>query len=410
MRDCELQVIGTGPAGIGLVLALCNRIAAADGAACPEQRLLDDSIFFEAADRPGGQMSDYRINANTSAHDVIEGIADGTPFTRVRDAYVALPETQQRLIALPRIGALLVEPLADALTGLLGDRLVTGTRIVRVALRPDGYHTFDARDRPLGRSRQLLFCCGGDDAILPELEPFAGCWEGSARFLMRANLDGLPQNRRPIVIVGGSHSAFSCAWRLLHDPLFAEFAAAREIVILHRREQFKLRCTPAFAREHRIEFDPASDVCPRTNTVFFNAGLRKDAKFLYLDIRDGRETRARLQPMGELSEQQDLLAGAGLILQGTGFAPRLPPVERDGHALRLGAPTAAGRLRDLDSGEIVPGCFGMGLGFNILPARRSAGEPSFAGGLHGLQSYPLAVAPPIIEQMLAAMPAAEPVH
>ena len=119
MKDCELQVIGTGPAGIGLVLALCNRIAAA-GSDCPERRLLDNSLFFEAAARPGGQMGAYRINANTSSHDVVQGIDDGTPFAGVRDAYLVHPETQQRLIALPRIGALLVEPLVDALIEFLG--------------------------------------------------------------------------------------------------------------------------------------------------------------------------------------------------------------------------------------------------------------------------------------------------
>ncbi len=410
MINRELQVIGTGPAGIGLVLALCNRMAAADGDECRAQRLLDDSIFYEASDRPGGQMGAYRINANTSSHDVIQGIADGTPFVGVRDAYAAHPETRQRLISLPRIGALLVDPLVEALARFLGARLVTGTRIARVELRDDGFTTFDTRDRPLAHSHQLLFCCGGDDAILPELEAFADRWEGAARFLMRRDLEGLPDNRRPIVIVGGSHSAFSCAWRLLQDPLFTDFAADREIVILHRRERFKLRCSREFAQMHRIEFDPVQDVCPRTGKVFFNAGLRKDAKFLYLDIRDGRETRARLQPMDSLADQDELLRSAGLILQGAGFAPRLPRIERDGQVLRVGNPTDDGRLHDLDTGEILPRCFGMGLGFNILPANRPAGERSFTGGLHGFQSYPLAVAPPIIEQVLAAMPAEELVH
>ena len=407
--EAELQVIGTGPAGIGLVLALCNRIAAAGGGDCPERRLLDHSVFFEAAARPGGQMGAYRINANTSSHDVVQGIDDGTPFAAVRDAYVAHPETQERLIALPRIGALLVEPLVDALIEFLGPRLRLRTPVERIDIADGEFASFDAAGKPLARSRQLVFCCGGDDAMLPELEPLAERWEGSARFLMREDLEGLPAGPGPIVIIGGSHSAFSCAWRLLYDPLFAEFAGNREIVILHRRERFKLRCTPEFAREHRIEFDPARDVCPQTGIVFFNAGLRKDAKFLYLAIRDGREPRVRLQPMEDLSGQGELLAGAGLILQGAGFAHRLPRVARYGKPLRLGDPTRDGRLRDLDTGEIVPGCYGMGLGFNILPERRPAGEPSFNGGVHGFQSYPLSIAPPIIGDLLAAMPMAEAV-
>ena len=169
-----MQVIGVGPAGIGLVLALCNRIAAAGGGDCAEQRLLEDSVFFEAKARPGGQMGAYRINANTSSHDVVQGIDDDTPFAAVRDAYVSHPETRERLISLPRIGALLVEPLVDALVGFLGPRLRVGTPVARIDITGGEFTSFDADDKPLARSRQLVFSCGGDDAILPELEAFAG--------------------------------------------------------------------------------------------------------------------------------------------------------------------------------------------------------------------------------------------
>ncbi len=402
MIDCELQVIGTGPAGIGLLLALCNRIAAAGGGDCPERRLLDGSVFFEACRSPGGQMGHYRINANTTMHDVVLGIGDDTPFVGVRDAFRTHPETQSRVLPLPLIGRLMVDPLGMRVQEYLGDRLVNNTRIETVEIRADGFDSYDRRGRLRARSAQILFCCGGDDRRLPEFEAYRDCWEGSARFLMREDLDGLPANRDPIVIVGGSHSAFSCAWRLQEDPLFSEFAADRDIVILHRRERFKLRASVEFARQHAIEFDPENDVCPDTGVVFFNGGLRKDAKQLYLDIRDGRETRVRLQPMNALADQHELLATAGLILQGTGFAHRMPTVLRDGEPVALGRPTRDGCLHDLETGAIVPCCFGMGLGFNVVPDRSPAGEPGFRGGVHGFQSYPLAIAPPIIERMLAA--------
>jgi len=58
-------------------------------------------------------------------------------------------------------------------------------------------------------------------------------------------------------------------------------------------------------------------------------------------------------------------------------------------------------LHDLADGLIVPGLFGMGLGFNILPDDRSRGEPSFDGGIHGFQSYPTAIAPRVIDRLVA---------
>ena len=108
--------------------------------------------------------------------------------------------------------------------------------------------------------------------------------------------------------------------------------------------------------------------------------------------------------MSGLAEQQHVLEQAGLILQATGFGSKLPIVERQGRAIRVGNPTSDGELRDLDSEATIPGLFGMGLGLNILPPGAPRGEPSFTGGIHGFQSYPLSIAPRIINRLLAEMP------
>jgi len=47
---------------------------------------------------------------------------------------------------------------------------------------------------------------------------------------------------------------------------------------------------------------------------------------------------------------------------------------------------------------------GMGLGLNILPPGAPRGEPSFDGGIHGFQSYPLSIATRVIYRMLADIP------
>ncbi len=108
--------------------------------------------------------------------------------------------------------------------------------------------------------------------------------------------------------------------------------------------------------------------------------------------------------MEKLGEQQDLLDQAGLILQATGFVANLPTIHKQGEPIRVGNPTQNGELRNLDDGEIIPGLFGMGLGHNILPEGEPRGEQSFNGGIHGFQSYPLAIAPRIIDNLLANMP------
>jgi hypothetical protein len=403
-NDRMLQIIGAGPAGMSLVLALCNRVAAAQDEALREQHMLDGLMIFEAGSKPGGEMGHYHVNANTSAHDVVRGIGDGTPFVAVRDLYLEHPQTQSELIPLRRINTLMVEPLAQAMDEFLGQRLQCDTRVARIEINDGGFASYDSENRLLTRSKNLLFCCGAAETPLAELRPYRARWEGSAKFLLRDQLDGLAEGKRPIVVVGASHSAFSCVWRLLYDPLFAGFASGREILVLQRRERIKLRCTPAFANEHRIDYDPETDVCPSTGLVFRNGGLRKDAKTLYLKIRDGQEDRVKLVQMNGLAEQQHLLEQAGLILQATGFVSKLPIVERQGSAIRIGNPSSDGELRDLDSEAKLPGLFGMGLGMNILPPGVPHGEPSFDGGVHGFQSYPLSIAPRIIDRILADIP------
>lgn len=396
--DVKLQIVGAGPAGMSLVLALCNRAAAGDAAAAG---LLEGLVVFEADAAPGGKMGHYRINANTSSTDVVRGILEGSPFAGVRDAYLAHPETRSELIPLPTIDKLMVAPLAQSMSDYLGSRLRSATAVSRIAIDNSGITSFDAGDRRLAGSDNLVICCGAREVPLPELLPFRDRWEGSGQFLLRESPQGLPYDRSLIVIVGASHSAFSCAWRLLHDPLFEKFARDREIVILQRRERIKLRCTVEFAAAHGIAYDADDDVCPTTGLVFRNAGLRKDAKMLYLRIRDGEEDRVRLVEMDSLDEKQDLLERAGLILQATGFASNPPPVEIGGCCVAIGAPTDCGELRNLETGDVIPGLFGMGLGFDILPAGAGYGEASFSGGLHGFQSYPLTIAPRLIDKITA---------
>lgn len=407
--SCPLQVIGAGPAGMSLVLALCNRVAAAPGDATNERRLLQSLQMLEADPAAGGKMARYRVNANTSAHDVVQGIADATPFVAVRDDYLRHPRTQSELIPLREIGSLMVEPLARAMRDFLGERLRCRVEVARVEITPRGFTSFDRDGAPLSSSESMVLCCGAREIPLPELAGLEDRWEGSGRFLMRDHLDGLAADGRQIVIIGASHSAFSCAWRLLYDPLFSEFARGRDIVLLQRRERIKVRCSPEFAAAHGIDYDPVNDVCPVSGLVFRNGGLRKDAKALYLDIRDGRETRVRMLQVDSIADQRELLEQASVVLQATGFASRLPAIERDGQPVAVGAPTQNGELRDLGDDSIIPGLYGMGLGLNILPDGAAHGEPGFHGGIHGFQSYPSAIAPRIIDGLTARV-AAEKIH
>ena len=102
-----------------------------------------------------------------------------------------------------------------------------------------------------------------------------------------------------------------------------------------------------------------------------------------------------------IDEQSQLLQQAALILQATGFEPVLTVVECNGKPVKIGKPSVTGQLCEQDSGQLIEGLYGMGLGFNVVPSVRGYGEASFYGGIHGFQSYPNAIAPNIIDHLVA---------
>ncbi|MFT5503704.1 MAG: hypothetical protein ACI845_000033 [Gammaproteobacteria bacterium] len=398
-----LQIIGAGPAGMSLIIALCNHIAQSDRSqtgTLKARSLFDKLVMIEATDKPGGLMGKYQINANTSSKDVVQGMLEGTVFAELRELYLKLPQTSKDLIPLSEIDQLMVQPLIRIVRDLLGTRLLLNRPVKQLRIDKEKFESIDLEGNVISRSDQVVLCCGGRDDVLPELSDYAEKVEGSLQFLLRKNLTALPSGQGPVVIVGASHSAFSCAWRLLNDPLFSDNLGQREIFILQRHDAIKVRCTPEFAKQHQINYDPEADLAASTGLVYSHAGLRKDAKWLYLNIRDGLEKRVKLVNINHCSDQQGLLGQSALILQATGFKPDVPILQIDGKNVNLGKPSANGELFTLESAERIPGLYGYGLGFNILPVGKAAGEKSFRGGIHGFQSYPLVVAPQIVNNLL----------
>ena len=400
-KPYQCQIIGAGAAGIGMLTALYNAIATSSGEKKPRyQHLLDSLVMIEATDRPGGVLGSYQINANTNAADAVMAIKDGSPLATLRDQYLQLPEIEKVLIALPRLDELLVKPLSDKIVELLGGRLLCNRRVSRIVKSENVFSSFDASGELIASSRNLLSCCGGTEELLPELQPWADKTRFGGEFLQCLDASELPEGSGSVVITSASHSGFSCVWRLLEDPLFKDFARNRDIVVLQRRGIVKLRCTPAFADEHRIEWDEKNDLCAKTGLVYASAGLRKDARFLYLKIRDGEETRARIVPIERLADQSELLDQAAMIIQCAGFVAKMPEIQVDGKIRRMKNNSKYGEVTDAESGEVIPGLFACGLGMHILPENEFHGEKSFNGSINGLQSYPLAITPQIINQIL----------
>jgi len=397
----QCQVIGAGAAGIGILIALHNVIESCDGETRSQfENLLENMLWIEAGSAPGGILGQYQINANTHAADAVACIADGTPLATLRDDYLKIPEVAKVLISLPRLDEILVKPLCKKIVELLDEQLICQQTVKQIVGEDGVFKSYDDAGKLIASSRNLIICGGGKEILLDELKPWAEKIEFGGEFLRRTTLDDLPQGVGPIVISSASHSGFSCVWRLLEDPLFYDFARDRDIVVLQRRSQVKLRCRREVALEYGLEWDEATDVCPNTGRIFANGGLRKDAKYLFLDLRDGKEKRARIERIERLSDQKALLDQAALVIQCTGFVFDPPEIIIDGEPRQIRNSAEFGEVVDADSNETIPGLFACGLGMYVTPEEKYAGEKSFTGSINGLQSYPLAIAPRIIQQLV----------
>lgn len=205
--------------------------------------------------------------------------------------------------------------------------------------------------------------------------------------------------RRRVIILGGSHSAFSIAWVLTNMLADVTFGIG-EIVILLRRSP------PIFYEtKEAAEADGYAvaecDICPRTRRVNRLGGLRGNGREMWrrLTRRPGAEPEERVTMM-RLSEPRlspvalrRLLDEAALIVPAFGYrASTVPIFDADGLRLPLmadsGGPAVGRDARILlANGGQLPNVFGIGLGTAYRPWGRMGGEPSFDGQANSLWLY-----------------------
>jgi len=412
MYDC--QIIGSGPAGMCMLVALENEIAksSATKRKAKLRDLQSKLIMLEAAAQSGGQLGRYRINANTDALEIVSGIAENTAFSAIRNDYLKHIKVDQTLISLRKVNDLVLKPLAYTIQQTLGERLLLNSGVALINKDEQGFHCIDQAGQLLASSRHLVIACGGSEPVLPQLLAYQEKTMVATQFLKLESVDQLPCIEGDVVIIGASHSGFSCAWRLLNDPLFKgmfnreikgsikESGKKRKIQICHRAETIKMRSNRDFAALHQMPYQEPDDVCADTALVYRHAGLRKDAKNLYLEIKNQREPRAELVTISSIENERERLKSAGLIIQCCGLSANFPPLNIDGVATELSMQSDQGELHSACDGEVIDGLFGIGLGVNITPAAEFRGEASFTGSVNSLQIYPMLSAVNIIEKIL----------
>jgi hypothetical protein len=212
---------------------------------------------------------------------------------------------------------------------------------------------------------------------------------------LRTLLSRLDPVRPTVTIVGGSHSAFAVARRLLRTDVPWRPGA----IEVRHRSPIRLTYADAAAARADGQVVRTEDVCPATGLVHRFGGLRTDAAALYRAVRSGAERRIRLVPLTGVSVRSDFRdAGGGPTVWATGYGSAVEPLLSSGNGHDSIRWDGDGRL--VVDGRVWPGVFGMGLGTGRPRSARTGGEPAFHGSVDGVWFYQRIVAPQLLELVL----------
>jgi hypothetical protein len=429
-------VLGAGPAGTGPLVNAQQRGLLS--------RLLDAGLaVVDRQDRMGrGTIGRYIINSDTTAGTFLECLAgqEAGLFARVSgtDALRQLEELRRSAAPLRLVGEFLGEiggALQQAVDAHPVSRFLPRTRAVAVRRTADGGFATAVEPSDGGRtyelrSRYVVSALGGyqdrERALTAPIAPGVRLADRYAdRVLLTeqvltadgpARLEKMLEagGSRRVVIIGGSHSAFSSAWVLLHQ-VSGEFGAG-DITILHRRPPRLFYPTAADAHaEGYTDFGP-DDLCPLTGRVYRLAGLRWDSRELLRRIwavgGAPAERRVRLVPLDPAVDDgvSALLDDAAVIIPAFGYRPvTVPVLDEHGRPVELAGagpgtrPLVDDRCRVLDAGGVpVPGMFGIGLASGFVLDGPLGGERSFTGQTNGLWLYQNGIGRRIVDQLLGS--------
>ncbi len=439
----QTVILGAGPAGMGPLICAAQR-------GCLDE-LLDAGIALvdKRAKMGAGSLGRFIVNADSQSSSFLECLdtpAGARIFAAAAQKSITRRLQEQRSSHAPlTLVARYLDSLGDVLTHCLSGHLRSrfiGNAVARsVHVDRNGLLRVRIRSREHSseaelRARTVIIALGGyqplREFLQAELAPgirLAG--KNQDKLMLTDDLltaAGLRRARTrlrtqkadaPIVILGGSHSAFSAAWALLHGGTRQDRTSGikQTIHLVHRSPVRVFYPSAAAAKQDGYHGFLARDLCPLTGRVHRFGGLRGDGRKLYQKLMglggEPAEPRVKLLPLASLgkngAELRQLLDRAALIVPAFGYRPRLIPIfGRDGNTLRLGAAARGGkapplvdsRCRVVDrAGGVVPALFGIGLGSGFLPWGSMGGEPSFSGQTNGVWLYQNDIGALILKQV-----------
>ncbi|OQR83487.1 hypothetical protein ACHHYP_14644 [Achlya hypogyna] len=398
----KLAIIGGGPAGVG-ILVRAARLGYLE-------RLLTLGVVLihggVVATLGRGNLGDYVINSNTFAKSLLGSVLDDKsdldPPESVRGTFLEglaahpsalrLAQVGQASVNLHELGKFLeaIGYLArlEILKYPLSSSCLVDTMATKVERLSNGVCQVTTVHNGVEAhiwADKVVLAMGGSQELPPEMELShrAKAWTSDAVLRepgRRALAMALASAKeKKVCIVGGSHSAFSVAWLLLHKTQAKTKGevpiafGSKDITVLHRGP---IRCFYNSKKEAEAD-GVVVDKTDKSGSINTFTGLREDAKALYCAVASGHETRVRLYhvkrtPSGAALQKQACDAAAAIVWC-CGYGTNMIPIIADGVAKSF-APGAikvdlgARVLCDDGASTGLPWLLGIGVGFALRAA------------------------------------------
>ncbi len=420
----KLLVIGAGPAGSGLMYNAMKQGRL--------EEFLDAGVaFIEKTDVFGcGSIGNYIINSDTTGSVFLESLPvfnDEDLFSPQLQHYIQLiSEKADEAVPLEWVGAYYTELgkiLEQKLKRHPQSEFYPNKNVCSIQAMTDGKYLVQLCDGHYMHASQIVFAMGGyqdhEEHLVREifedinLSPYNDKVVSTSSFFTREVFEHcektLAKKSDPkVLIIGGSHSAFSSASLLLRK-MKIDFSE-RAITIMHRSKT-KLFYPDTSTAHAEGYFDFAEqDICPLTKKVYRLAGLRLDSRDLLRQILKlkGEERRIELLKINNLNRVQvkTRLEQADLIIPAFGYKARTVPLyDQQGREIELLAKHGKALVNKycqvIDRHrEVIPGLYGIGLASGFVPWGELGGEPGFSGQTNGLWLYQNGVGEMILKQVL----------
>lgn len=411
--DVGCLIVGGGPSGTGpLVYA---------GWAGRLEDFLRRGVALieESQELCTGAIPSFDIPSNSPADRFLECLehpGSHAAFPRACSSQIRaeLDAVRTNYIHLPRAGNLLRElgmDLCDWFERSANSHLMRGCRVTSIRAMDDGrYEVAVTRAGEqdsiacIVTTTKILVATGGVSMIDREIGAriARACAEfGGAPAFMTAHQiisraitakalhTFFNERGRSIVIVGGSHSAFSVAGLLLGD--FPDgYLAEGDIAIMHRsRIKLYYDSISHAEADGYADFD-SDDICPQTKRIYRVGGLRGAARELYRRVMRSPgctpESRVRLVASGGSATEWPIdWSRVGAVVFASGYKLReVPFFDRYGQRIALHG-SFTGRYVDTRSrllqadGTPLLNVFAVGVATGYLPQLQFGGEQSFMG-------------------------------